>query len=200
MRNKKIMRFSFLLIFVFLLVVGSVTILAQKKAKQPDLTGKMTFTGTVVMTNGQTPSFTMEIKRVTSDEELRSSLSILKSKGQDGFQKAIEKQDLGYFALDGRIGQTLKFVTETETESGTKIVAVFERWLQPFELRYGTRSADYPFTYIELFYDNDGKGSGMAIGAARIKVDKKTPNLIEFENFGAFPLQLIGVQMSRIKL
>jgi hypothetical protein len=173
------------------------TIAAQKKTKNERSKGDMTFTGTVVTTNGQTLSFTMKIKGLTSDSDIKSNLETLKSDGQDGFQKAINKQDLGYFALNGQTGQTLKYVTQTKTDEGTKIVAVFERWLQPFEVRFGTRSTDYPFTYIELVFNEKEEGSGMIIGAARVQIDKKNPGSLDFENFGAFPAKLIGVQISK---
>lgn len=107
--------------------------------------------------------------------------------------KAIEKRKLGYFALEGQVGQHIKYVTETRTETGRKIVAVVERWIKPFELRYGSRSVDYPFTYIELLIDNNGKGAGSLIGAARVKINKKHKNMPNFENFGAYPAKLIGV-------
>lgn len=200
MKNKSYFKVKILLILAVFSLALPLTISAQKKAKNESSADKTIYTGTIVTTNGRTPSFTMEIKGLTSESDAKNDLNALKSKGQDGFQKAIEKQDLGYFALDGQTGQTLKFVTETKTDSGTKIVAVFDRWLQPFELRYGTRSTDYPFTYIELFFDNNGKGSGMAIGAAQVRVDKKNPNSLEFENFGALPAKLIGVQMSKKEL
>jgi hypothetical protein len=196
MKIKKYFTIKFLLTVAVLSMAFPLAISAQKSKKSEDFAGKIKFTGTVVTFNGRSQGFTLDIKGLTSDSDVKSDLDALKSKGQDGFQEAIEKQDLGYFALDGQIGQNLKFVTETKTDEGTKIVAVFERWLQPFELRYGTRSTDYPFTYIEIFIDNNGKGSGMAIGAARLQIDKNNPNSLEFENFGTFPAKLIGVQMS----
>ena len=56
------------------------------------------------------------------------------------------------------MGRDLNFILETQTENGRKITILFERWLQMFELRYGTRSQDYPFAYIELFINDNGKG------------------------------------------
>src|SRR5256885_10035521 len=35
-----------------------------------------------------------------------------------------------------------------------KITVLFERWLKMFEVRNGTRSEDYPFTYLELFIND----------------------------------------------
>lgn len=194
MKTKKHILFKFLTMLFIFSTVLSVSISAQKKMKN-ESSQNTKYTGTIVTTNGQTLPFTMEIRGMTSDVDAKNNLQMLKSKGQDGFQKAIEKENLGYFALDGDVGQTLRYVRETKTADGTKSVAVFERWLKPFELRYGTRSSDYPFTYIEIFTDNEGKSTGFAIGAARVQTDKKNPNSIDFENFGALPARLIGLQM-----
>ena len=155
-----------------------------------------TFSGTIVTFNGLTRRFTLKINGFTSDAAAEEYLGTLKKRGQDAFYKAINKQDLGYFALDGMVGHDLRYVTETPTESGTRITAVFDRWLRPFELRYGTRSSDYPFTYIEIFVKNDGKVSGTIIGAARVRVNTDQPGAIDFENFAAYPAELIGISVS----
>lgn len=197
MKNKNYFKLKFLLILAVFSLALPLTIAAQEKTNNTTFSGKMTITGTIVTKNGQTPSFTMEIEGITPDSEIKNNLDILKSEGQDGFLEAIEDKDFGYFALDGHVGQDLEYVTQTKTGKGTKIVAVFGRWLEPFEVRFGTISRDYPFTHIELIIDNNGKGSGMIIGAARVQIDKNNPNSLDFENFGALPAKLIGVKIDK---
>jgi hypothetical protein len=98
--------------------------------------------------------------------------------------------------MGSQLGRDLNFVQETPTaDGGRRIVILFERWLNTFELRYGTRSEDYPFTYIELTVDRNGKGQGTLIPAARITFDKKHGNQIDVENFGIYPARLAGVQL-----
>lgn len=67
--------------------------------------------------------------------------------------------------------------------------------LNIYELRYGTRSEDYPFTYVELVIDSNGKGEGTLIPAARIHFDSKNKNQVDAENFGIYPARLVGVQL-----
>lgn len=198
MKNKRYIINKFLFLAAVFSIVLPLSIAAKSNSNDGKLTNKTTYSGTIVTFSGRTQGFNLEIKGTTSDADVKNDLNILKSEGQDGFQRAIEKQNLGYFALDGQLGQDLEYVTQTKTESGTKIVAVFGRWLQPFEIRYGSISTDYPFTYIELFIDNNGKASGTIIGAARVQIDKKNPNSIDFENFGAYPAKLVAVE-SRTK-
>ncbi|MEZ5428187.1 MAG: hypothetical protein R2747_18095 [Pyrinomonadaceae bacterium] len=189
-----------LFVLAVLSLVVPITVAAREKGKKENKFLETTYSGTIVTSNGRTLPFTMEVRKLTSDANAENDLNMLRSKGQDGFQKAIEKQDLGYFALEGDIAQTLRYVRETKTDEGTKLVAVFGRWLRPFELRYGTRSSDYPFTYIEIYSDHEGKSTGFAIGAARVQTNKENPNSIDFENFGALPAKLIGLQMKSKEL
>ena len=160
---------------------------------------KETYTGTIVGIGGRlggvTRPFTLTIEGHTSSEEAERFASILKSEGPDGLLKAIRKQKLGRFSVDGEVGRDVNVVRERKTEDGRKITIVFERWLQMFEVRYGTRSENYPFTYIEMYIGDNGKGEGTLIPAARIYFDKKEENTIAIENFGIYPARLSNVQL-----
>lgn len=106
---------------------------------------------------------------------------------------AIRSQKLGTFALTGQVGRDVNVVRVRRTETGRRITLLFERWLNLFEVRYGTRSQDYPFTYAEIFVDAQGKGEGTLISAARIRFDKDD-QMVEIENFGIYPTRLAGIQ------
>ena len=80
----------------------------------------------------------------------------------------------------------------------TRIRVVFKRWLGFGELRRGTRSVDYPFTYVELRINQNGRGDGMIIPAARVRA--RGSNTLEVEDFGTFPGRLLGVRMRGVGL
>jgi len=165
---------------------------AQRESKE-------TYTGTIVGIGGRlggvTRPFTLTIEGHTSNEDAERNISILRSDGQDALLKAIRKQKLGRFSVDGSVGRDINVVREHRTESGRKITIVFERWLEMFEVRYGTRSENYPFTYIEMYIGDNGKGEGTLIPAARIYFDKKEENTIAIENFGIYPARLSNIQL-----
>ncbi len=160
---------------------------------------KEEYTGTIIgvggLMGGVSRPFTLTIEGYTSASDASRYLQILETQGQDGLQKAISKEKLGYFAVSGQIGRNLNCVRETAADGGRRITVLFERWLNMFEVRYGTRSEDYPFTYIELFIDKNGKGEGTLIPAARVYFDKKNQNQLNVENFGIYPARLAGVQL-----
>ncbi len=157
---------------------------------------KEVFTGTVMGMgpggNMVSRGFTLTIEGYTSDEDAQKFERILKSQGEDALLKNISKEKKGMFAIDGQLSHDINTVRVHQNPTGRTYTIVFERWLSFFELRYGTRSQDYPFTYIELFLDETKGMGGTLFPAAKIRFNKK--NVIEIENFGIYPAQLMGVR------
>ena len=161
---------------------------------------KEVYTGTVLGVGGPlggvSRPFTLSIDGVNSTADANRAVTMLAEGGQDALLKELHGKRLGYFSMGAQLGRDLNFVQETPTaDGGRRIVVLFERWMNTFEIRYGTRSEDYPFTYVELTVDRNGKGQGTLIPAARITFDKKHGNQIDVENFGIYPAQLAGVEL-----
>ena len=164
-----------------------------------------TFTGTAVIygsgfnTRTITRTFTLTVKGKTSEADAERYLSVLQKGGQDALRSAIENNDLGRFALSGSLGRQLNAVAVDQVDGKTRIRAVFERWIGFVELRYGYRSVDYPFGYVEVLIDPaTGKGSGTIIPAAQIRFKKARDggkDTVAIEDFGTFPGRLMGVVM-----
>lgn len=155
-----------------------------------------TYTGTMVGVGGRlggvSRPFTLTIDRRTSDSDVARAVAILSEGGQDALLENVRRERLGRFSLSGQVGRELNFVTETTLPNGErKIMIIFERWMNLYELRAGARSTDYPFGYVELILDRSGRGTGTFIPAARIRFNH---NQVEVENFGTFPARLFGVR------
>jgi len=169
---------------------------AQKKSEAGST--KEVYTGNIVNMSGRSVStgFTLSLEGRTSDAEAERYRTILANEGQDELLKAIHKNVLGYIAATGQTRRDLLVVREGEIEGSRRIIAVFERWQGFYEVRGGYRSTDYPFSIIEIVFDQKGRGSGTFIGLAqvRMKMDKKTEQWrLEIENFGSFPAKIMGV-------
>jgi hypothetical protein len=163
-----------------------------------------TFTGTAVIYgsgfNTRTISrpFTLIVNGRTSTADATRHLGTLERGGQDALMREIEGNDLGSFSLGGSIGQRLNAVVIDREGDGTRIRAVFRRWIGFGELRRGYRSVDYPFGYVEIHIDRNGKGEGTIIPAARIRFRNARnggTDTVEIEDFGTFPGRLMGVRM-----
>ena len=79
-------------------------------------------------------------------------------------------------------------------QGGAKLTVFYERNINFYELRYGTRSQDYRIGYAEIFLERNGKGQGTLIAAARVRL--KDGNTWEVEDFGVFPAKLMGLRSS----
>ena len=162
---------------------------------------KEVYTGTVIGVGGPlggvSRPFTLEINSYTSKAESSRAVAVLAEGGQDRLLKELKGKRLGYFSLGGQLGRDLNFVQETRAADGRRrITILFARWMNLYELRTGARSEDYPFSYLELFIEANGKGEGTFIPAARVYFDKKNGNL-DVENFGIYPARLAGVELRR---
>jgi len=181
------------IISAVILALTSISAIAQQD--RTTITGSALIYGTGANTRTVSRTFTLNIKGFTSAEDAKRYLSILQNGDQDDLLKAIGQNDLGNFSLGGSLGRRLNAVVVDKTEDGkVRIRAVFERWMSFSEIRYGYRSQDYPFSYIEVIIDpRTGRGEGSYFQAARIRARKD--NTVEIEDFGTFPSRLMGVRL-----
>jgi hypothetical protein len=140
--------------------------------------------------------FTLTVNSYTPENEVAGILNALEKGGQDGLMRALGKEKRGTLQIGSRLGRDVQAVWVTRTEEGRKISALSERWKGFGELRRGTRSLDYPLTYIEIFIEEDGgNGDGTLIPAARVR--SRGGNNIEVENFGIYPARLTNIKVRR---
>ena len=99
----------------------------------------------------------------------------------------------GRVSIGNNVGVRANAVIATPTaEGGTKLTVLYERNVAIFELRYGTRSADYRFGYAEIYLDARGRGQGTFIPSAKVKLEGDNNWVVE--DFGEFPARLMGLR------
>jgi hypothetical protein len=161
--------------------------------------GKEVYRGNITYIGGPrgsvTDFFTLTIEGYTPEAEVNRLTDLLRREGQDEFWRAVDKGKRGTIQIGSGLSRDLNAVWVTQTEEGRKISAIAERWLGFGELRRGARSVDYPFTYIELWVEEDGDVEGSLFPAARIRY--KGDKTIEVENFGIYPARLVNVKQRR---
>jgi hypothetical protein len=113
--------------------------------------------------------------------------------GQDDLLRALSRLNAGRIEIGSGVGLPANAILVTDQGDGrTKLTVLYQRDLRFAELRYGTRSTDYPFGYAEL-YVGRGENEGMLIPAARVRL--RSGNTWEVEDFGTFPARLMGLQV-----
>jgi len=107
--------------------------------------------------------------------------------------RSLSHLDAGRIQIGTDVGVTANAIIATDEGDGrTKITVLYQRYLRFSELRYGTRSTDYPFGYAEM-YVGRGQNQGMLIPAARVRL--RDGNTWEVEDFGTFPARLMGLRV-----
>lgn len=140
---------------------------------------------------------TIFIEGTTSDEQVREYLQLVAAGEGRGSSSELRRRlekvtGLGRVAATGQVGTNLAVVRERETDEGTLITLVTARNMPIIELYRSGRSTDYPFSFIQLLVDEEGKGQGTVILAARAKFDEE--GQLQVESFGLQPFQLVNVR------
>ncbi|MBI3652195.1 MAG: hypothetical protein HY231_14335 [Acidobacteria bacterium] len=196
MKNRWIAQVFWALAFVALSVNGFLPPWLQASSAPTVTALKEVYTGNLIYIGGShgviSTTFTLTIDSYTPDSEVVRLTNALKSGGQDALLKAIGNEKRGTIQVNSSLGQDINAVwISTDGEGERKITALSKRWIGTFEARRGTRSLDYPFTYIEVFMDDKGKGDGGMIPAAKVRaIGDKT---VEVENFGIYPARLLNI-------
>jgi hypothetical protein len=196
--NKRIAQMSCLLFSLVSLLIPTLppsTVNAQDRSTRRS--GREVYRGNIIYIGGArtaTEFFTLTINTWSQENDVQTILTALRNGGQSELRKAIGDEKRGTIQLGNRIGLDLNALWISEDEEGRRIYALAERWVGFGELRRGARSTDYPFTYIELYVDDNGKGEGTLIPAARVRA--KRGRTIEVENFGIYPARLTNVRRS----
>ncbi|MBZ5561183.1 MAG: hypothetical protein LAP13_02045 [Acidobacteriia bacterium] len=108
-----------------------------------------------------------------------------------GLEKALGKMNKGQFRLGTGPTNPLRIVQSVSTAKGRRVSLVADRDLEWFELRGDPlRSKEYPFTYVELDLDQNGKGSGLLMPFARVRFTDD--GHLKIENYSVRPLRLVS--------
>lgn len=196
MRNEKnIIRFlTVLLTFGLVLITNPAGTSAQTKSIGQSV--KQRYDGNITYIGGPRGSvvtqFTLRINSLTPQQDVDRYMAELKRGGQDALMDAIRGSKRGTVQVGTQLARDANAIWVTDEGEGKKITILFERWLGFGELRRGARSVDYPFTYVEIFIDEKGRGEGTLIPAARVRY--KSNGTIEFENFGIYPARLTNLK------
>jgi hypothetical protein len=154
-------------------------------------------TGTVVGIGGRlgvrTRQITIKANPYKPPNQVRELNDALGRGGQDELLRALSGMDAGRIQVGTGIGVTANaIIADPWGEGGTKLTVFYQRNISFYEMRYGARSENYPIGYAEIFIDQNGRGQGTLIPAARVRL--RDGNTWEVEDFGVLPARLMGLR------
>ncbi len=122
-------------------------------------------------------------------------LKVFLDKGQDAMVRELQKRPrLGFIRLPNTLGWSLHYAVQHPLpEGGRRIVIVTDRPIGFGEAARSGRSLDYPFTMIEIRFNNDGVGTGKMSTGTKINKSKDGQHL-ELETWDNEPVRLNEVK------
>ena len=185
----------------FILLTPALSGLSPEKEKKKEKKEPTVYTaylaGVKAGYGGRSRGLTIRIEGYTSDEKVQEYLDLIREKETWLLRDTLEKvRGLGRIAMDGFVGNELAVIRQRDTEGGKLITLVTARNMAFVERAYGIRSRDYPYSFLQLLVDEEGKGhGGTVIGAARARFNKE--GILEIESYGVQPFQLFNIQRTR---
>lgn len=181
---------------LFTLFAATLLFVPMAFGQQKEMTPEA-YTGVAIGTGGSvggsTIPFDLRIKQFTTDEDVLQLAQLLKEKGQDALRRELEKRDVGRISPVGSTGNQVAVARKFKQGDKTIIKIFTARRMGFFELYQSGRSVDYPFGYLQLTLDDQGKGTGQFIVAVKIRFDKKQGK-VEMESYGNQYLKATNVR------
>lgn len=179
-----------------LLLLGSLFLLSATDGQETKMKPEA-YSGTAIGTGGtvggKSIGFDFRIRRYSSDEEVQKFADMVKEKGTDALRRALEKEDVGQISVTGRVGNQIAVARKREVGSETVITLITARTMPFLELYRGGRTTDYPFGFLQVKLDANGKGAGQIMAAAKIRFNKKAGKY-EIESYGNQYIKAVNVR------
>ena len=133
----------------------------------------------------------IHIDHYSSEAEVQRLAGILSQKGPNALRDALWDREDGFIRVGGGLGYPIAAARSRPGENGGRIVRIMiDRPISQREVIENTRTVDYPFTFIEIKLDRNGKGEGQFYAAAKVRM---SGNTLDVESFSPQPLRLLTV-------
>ncbi len=179
-------------------VLAGVAAVPAAQAAKPE--GQERFSAYAVNLDGAygatTSPLQIVVNRWSTAEERRRFEDILAEKGPEALLDAMQNaRPVGRIHTPGSVGQDLRFAYQAPLASGgRRIVIGTDRHLSFYEAVNRPRSADFPFTVLDMRVDENGRGQGSLVLAAQVMAMGET---IELENYTTRPVRLLQVRLDK---
>ncbi len=143
---------------------------------------------------GLTSRIQITVNRWSTDAENEQLMSTMLNKGAGALLETLQDQrSVGTIQVDTNLGWDLRFARRVQDEDGgERVILATDRPMSFWESANRPRSADYPFTFIELHLKN-GEGDGTLSLATRV-IPYKEQNVVVLENYDMQRIRLTQVR------
>ena len=202
-KEDAVIRIMSAIIVATLTMAVSSAIQAQSKGEQLEITAFAVNMSNIA--TGANAVVDIRINQWSTEEERERLIATMLEKGQDALLRELTRTPIkGRFRIPGiqgpdphqlRLGHDLHYTWQTPLpDGGRRIVIATDRYIGFREAANQPRTTDYPFTFMEIRVNKDGKGEGKMAVATMISFDKKKEQ-IELENYSSEPVRLNNLQV-----
>lgn len=165
---------------------------------QPAAIQGVSFTSTATGPSGELGPVEIVINRFSTTVEKNRAMDAFAERGPAGLQEALQQApSVGRLSAPGDQGYDLRYAAELRGENGDRhVIIASDQGMAFFEAADRPRSADYPFTVVQLQMDRNGHGRGLASAYAGITLDKHQGSIV-LENLGDQPVMLNNLQLQK---
>jgi hypothetical protein len=122
------------------------------------------------------------IEQLSTPDDQKALIDAFALSGHKGVLDALTRMSpKGRIALEGTVGNDVKYIRELPAKNGRHFRLVTDRNLAFGEVRNSTRSSEYDIGAVELTITPDGEGSGTLLPACKLKLNKQKE--IEIESY-----------------
>ena len=147
------------------------------------------------MTSAGAGQVNITITRWSTEEESKRFLAALKKGGHEGLIDGFDDvAPVGTIGSPGSLGLDLRYAHQEDLGDGVRqITLATDRPLTFFEAVNRPLSSDYPFTFIELRVNSDGRGEGKLAHASAMTASR-SGTMIQVYNYDTQPVLLNEVR------
>ena len=149
----------------------------------------------------------IRLTRWSTEAEREKLITTAVEKGQDALLRELQRMpDHGRVSIpawqgpdphNARLGWALHYAVASKGEDGgLRIAIATDRYIGMWEARESPRTIDYPFSLIDMRFDDSGKGVGKFAVATKIEFDKKKNQLV-LENYASEPVRLNEIKIEK---
>jgi hypothetical protein len=135
--------------------------------------------------------FVLYVDHYATEAEVQRLTDVLTAKGPFSLRDEMWKNQAGYLSIGGGIGLPVGAVFSQATPDGRIVRVLLNRRLGNFEVQNYTRSSKYLFTVLELHLDKNGRGDGLLVGDAKMRLSGDT---LTVTSLGDLPVRLLAVR------
>lgn len=147
---------------------------------------------------GATAFMVFHVDRFATDAEVQVLGQTLGELGEEALLKAVADTEVaGWVKVGNGLRYNLRVIRTMQTPEGRAIIGITDRPIQFGEVARSTRSRKYTFGWIQILFDEDGKGEGGLIPSAKIDFDDQGQLVVE--SFGLQPYRILKVLPEKIQ-